>query len=200
MARVEPLPRTQLQAFESAFQLLEQGMGFVPTSLYIMGRQPAMLEGFLQMALSIYGRPGDEMPIAPELMRLIAHVSSRVSGCRYCQAHTASEAHRLGASPEKVEAIWEFEQSPLFSEAERLALRLAAAAGSVPNAATDQHFSDLRQHYNDEQITHIMGVVGLFGFLNRWNDSLATDLEAEPLAFAQDHLVQSGWSGGKHIK
>ena len=42
-----------------------------------------------------------------------------------------------------------------------------------------------------------MGVICLFGWLNRWNDTLATTLEPSPLRFAQRH-VGDGWSPGKH--
>ncbi len=198
MARVDPLPRAELGEFEPMLQLLEQRMGFVPNSVLIMGRRPSLLRDFLQLAVGVYGLPSEEMPISAELMRLIAHVASRASGCRYCQAHTAAEAARLGGSAERAAAVWEFESSPLFSEAERAALRLAAVAAILPNAASDQHFADLRQHYDEEQIVHIMAVIALFGFLNRWNDTLATTLESEPEHFAQKHLTSSGWDVGKH--
>ena len=38
----------------------------------------------------------------------------------------------------------------------------------------------------------------MFGFLNRWNDTMATELEAVPIKYGDDHLAQSGWSVGKH--
>ena len=198
MARIPPLPREDLAEFEPVFQLLEQQMGFVPNSLLTLGRRPGVLRGFLQLALAVYGTPADPPPISPELTRLIAHVASRAAGCRYCQAHTATEAGRLAGSPERVEAVWEFETSPLFTEAERAALRLAAAAGAVPNGATDEHFQELGRHFSPEQMTHIMAVIALFGFLNRWNDTLATTLEDEPRHFAQEHLAPQGWELGKH--
>jgi uncharacterized peroxidase-related enzyme len=198
MARITPLSREQLAEFEPLFQTIEKSMGFVPNSLLTLGRRPAILRGFAQMAIGVYGAPGEEMPITSELMRLIAHVASRAAGCRYCQAHTAAEASRFGGTPDRVEAVWEFETSPLFNDAERAALRLALAAGSVPNAATDEHFEELRRYYSEEQIVHIMAVIALFGFLNRWNDTVATTLETEPLHFAQTYLARSGWEAGKH--
>jgi len=42
-------------------------------------------------------------------------------------------------------------------------------------------------------------VISLFGWLNRWNDTMASDLEPAPLAFAGAHLVARGWSAGKHV-
>jgi hypothetical protein len=43
-----------------------------------------------------------------------------------------------------------------------------------------------------------VAVISLFGWLNRWNDTMATELEDEPLAFASQHLTANGWSAGKH--
>ena len=43
-----------------------------------------------------------------------------------------------------------------------------------------------------------MAVIGLFGFLNWWNDTMATELEPDPRAFADTHLAPSGWTVGKH--
>ena len=133
------------------------------------------------------------------LKQLIAHVVSRSAGCRYCQAHTGHFAHTLaGVEVEKIEAVWEFEGSPLFDEAERAALRLALAAGAVPNGATDEHFAELRRHYSEGEQVEIVGVISLFGFLNRFNDTLANALEEDAIRFAGEHLAQGGWELGKH--
>jgi hypothetical protein len=40
--------------------------------------------------------------------------------------------------------------------------------------------------------------VALFGFMNRWNDTMATPLEAEPLEVGEKHLAGRGWEVGKH--
>ena len=41
-------------------------------------------------------------------------------------------------------------------------------------------------------------MIALFGWLNRWNDTLATELEGLPRAFAAEHLSKSGWEPGAH--
>jgi hypothetical protein len=46
----------------------------------------------------------------------------------------------------------------------------------VPNAVTDAHFAELKKHYTDAQIVEIVAVISLFGFLNRFNDTTATEL------------------------
>ena len=120
------------------------------------------------------------------------------AGCMYCRAHTATSALRHGVSNDKLAAIHDYPRSPLFTEAERAALDFALAAASVPNAVTDDLFSRVREHWSEGQVVEILGVIGLFGFFNRWNDSLATTLEAEPLENAHRTLSATGWQIGKH--
>ena len=53
-------------------------------------------------------------------------------------------------------------------------------------------------HWSESEIVEILGVVAMFGFLNRWNDSMATPLEAVPLQVARDAAGEQGWEPGKH--
>lgn len=113
-------------------------------------------------------------------------------------AHTAGAALRLGVDEKKMEAVWEYRTSPLFSEAERVALDLALAAASQPNAVTDELMDHALRHWSEGQIVEIIGCVAMFGFLNRWNDSMATPLEEEPVEVGEKHLAKLGWNIGKH--
>jgi alkylhydroperoxidase family enzyme len=125
-------------------------------------------------------------------------VASRAAGCTYCQAHTGHTAHRNGVDEEKLQAAFDYETSPLFDAKEHAALRLAHHAALVPNAAEDAHFDELRKHFDEEEIVDIVSVIALFGYLNRWNDTMATTLEQSPLAFGEQTLAAGGWQAGKH--
>ena len=57
--------------------------------------------------------------------------------------------------------------------------------------------SDLK-HFSDDEIVEIVAVIAMFGWLNRWNDTMATELEAPPLAFAEQYLAGRGWTPGRH--
>ena len=94
-------------------------------------------------------------------------------------------------------AVWDYAHSELYSPAEKIALDFALAAASQPNAMTDELFAATQVHWSDAQIVEILGVVAMFGFLNRWNDTMATPLEAVPDAVAAK-AVGAGWSAGKH--
>lgn len=196
MANLDPLNRKDLPELEELFQHYDDTLSFVPNSLYTMARRPEILRAFSDLITKIW-RTGT---LTVELKPLIAVISSQAAGCRYCQAHEAVDAHERGVDAEKIDAVWEFETSPLFSEAERAALRLARDASLQPNLATAEHFDALRDHYTEGEIVEIMAVISLFGFLNRWNDTLATDLEEQPLAFASETYRPDRWNPGKHLR
>ena len=137
--------------------------------------------------------------VTSELKRLIGYVSSHAAGCQYCQAHTIRAAQRYGGSDERLEAIWEFCSSSLYTDAERAALEFAIAASSIPNAVDDEIASNLHKHWDDGEIVEILGVTALFGYLNRWNDSMGTTLEDRAAADGDRYLASQGWSRGKHV-
>ena len=113
-------------------------------------------------------------------------------------AHAAEAAHRAGIDDAKLDAVIDYRSSALYNDAERVALEFAEAAASQPNVVTDELMARLKQHWSDEQIVEFAGAVSLNGFLNRWNDTIAPALEAEPIEFGEHYLARHGWSVGKH--
>ncbi len=194
MSRIDPIPFADLAPYKEGFAAIEAYMGFVPSSLRVMARVPGLLDGFTNLASVTF--LNDLLP--GTLKQLIAHVTSAAAGCRYCQAHTVAHAEHLGVDPAKLADLWLFEQSDRFDDAERAALRLALHAGQHPNAAVAADFDECRRYYTDDQITAIVAVCALFGYLNRWNDTMATTLEEVPAAVAGRVLANASWTVGKH--
>jgi uncharacterized peroxidase-related enzyme len=196
MPRVTPKTREELSDLEDVFERAEQALGFVPNSFYLMGRRPEMLRAFSRLSREVIGVPGR---VSQDLKWLIAHIASRAAGCQYCMAHTAGSANKAKSEMErKIDAIFEYERSELFSDAEKAALTVAQAAGTTPNMVSDADMENLKIYFDEDQIVEIVGVICLFGWLNRFNDTMATYLEQEPLEFATQHLAASGWEVGKH--
>jgi len=188
MARLEALPREDVPA--EAVPLMEFGeqlMGFTSNDALIMARHPALLKASAQLVGAVYG----EGTLSSGLKRLIGYVTSAAAGCKYCQVHTADGAHKAGVDAEKIKAAWEFDTSPLFSDRERAALRVAHGGGVTPSNVTDEEFADLKNYFTELEIVEIVGVISMFGFLNRWNSVIATDLENSPMAFANSIDLQT---------
>lgn len=193
--RIQPLPPETSPELSEQFEAMRKNLGFVPNSILIMQRKPKLAKALAQMTAAVWDPDG---AVDRGFKRIIAHVASRAAGCQYCMAHTAGGALHFGVEDKKLAAVWEYQKSTLYSEAERATLDFALAAASVPNAVTDEMFAELRKHWTEEQIVEIVGVISLFGFLNRWNDTMATPLEDEPIEVAEKYLVRGGWKIGKH--
>lgn len=156
----------------------EAMMGFIANDALMMSKKPALSAAFAGLVAAIYS-PSE---IDSGLKRLIGLVTSAASGCQYCVGHTAHTSQHNGIDEQKLAAVWEFERSSLYDDAERAALRVAMHAGQSPNGVTDPMFTDLSNYFSEEAQLEIVSVIALFGFLNRWNSTLATDLESLPQA------------------
>jgi uncharacterized peroxidase-related enzyme len=194
MAHVDPLPRDAVPEFRERFEHYEATRGFVPNSIRTMARRPSIARAFMDLNRAVLY----EGTVPEELKMLISLVASQAAGCRYCQAHMANLSSIYRASDAKIAAVWDFMTSPLFSDAERAALHLAYKASLLPNEAEETDFTALRDHFDDGQIVEIVATVALFGYLNRWNDTMATELESRPADVADRALQGVGWEAGKH--
>ena len=196
MPLVEPLPTDQDADLAELVRFFHTTLGTVPNSVRTMQRRPGIARAFIALNKAVMENGGR---VTAEQKRLIGYLASHVAGCRYCQAHSILAAERFGATPERMHAIWEFRASPLFTEAEKAAFEFAIAAASVPNAVTPEVAEALRAHWDDGEIVEILGVIALFGFLNRWNDSMATTLEDVGISAGSRNLAHLGWERGKHV-
>jgi uncharacterized peroxidase-related enzyme len=196
MPLVQPLVDGSSPELDELARFFNETLGFTPNSVRTMQHRPAIARAFINLNKAVMANEGR---LDPEQKRLIGLLASSVAGCRYCQAHTTLAAQRYGASDERLEGIWEYQTSRLFTKAERAAFDFAVAAASVPNAVNEQIAAELRQHWDDGEIVEILGVVALFGFLNRWNDSMGTKLEDSAAAAGDRMLADRGWTVGKHV-
>ena len=194
---VDPIPETDPSIAEMVL-FYNETLGFCPNSIKTMQRRPRIAAAFVEMNKAVMENKGK---VTSALKRLIAYVSSNATGCQYCQAHGIRAAERYGASQEQLDNIWEYRTHPAFSEAERAALDLSIAASSVPNDVNDEISERVWKYWDEGEIVEIMGVIALFGYLNRWNDSMATTIESGAIESGESLLSEkSSWTGGKHIR
>jgi uncharacterized peroxidase-related enzyme len=195
MGRIQPLDYDDLpESLKAGLVHTQKNLGFVPNSTLILARKPKIAEAFMALNKAIQ----DSITFPVELRRMMFHIMSHASGCMYCQAHSIGTLTGV-ISKDKLDTLWEFETSPAFSDAERSALRLAQASAVVPNAVTDAHFDELRKYFSEEQIVEMVAALCVGAWLNRFNDTMATTLEAHPIAVAGETIGPKGWSVGKHV-
>jgi len=192
---VSPLDRNANKETEEMAKFYEETLGFTPNSLFTMMHRPRIAHAFLEMNQSVMENKGR---VTSSLKRLLAYLSSKTAGCRYCEAHAIRAAERYGSEQDKLNNIWEYKTYGAFSEAERVVFDFAIAASSVPNAVNQEIKDNLHAHWDDGEIVEILGVIALFGYLNRWNDSMGTTLEDPAAADGEKYLGKNGWVKGKH--
>ena len=177
-------------------EFFNETLGFCPNSVKTMHLRPRIAYAFIELNKAVMENHGR---VTSAFKRLIGYISSNAAGCRYCQAHTIRAAERYGAEQEKMENIWEYKTHDSFSPAERAALDFALAASIIPNSVDDKIAENLRNYWDDGEIVEILGVVSLFGYLNRWNDSMGTEMEEGAIESGEKHLSTKGWNAGKHF-
>jgi uncharacterized peroxidase-related enzyme len=192
---VSPLDRNSNKEARDMAEFYQETLGFTPNSLFTMMHRPRIAKAFLEMNQAVMENQGR---VTSSLKRLLAYLSSRTAGCRYCEAHAIRAAVRYGSEEDKLQNIWDYKFYPAFTEAERAVFDFAIAASSIPNAVTDEIADNLRKYWDQGEIVEILGVVALFGYLNRWNDSMGTQLEEPAAKDGENYLAKNGWNIGKH--
>jgi len=192
---VNPKADSEDKELQELIKFYDETLGFCPNSIKTMHHRPRIAYAFIEMNKAVMENKGR---VTSALKRLMAYLSSHTTGCRYCEAHGIRAAERYGASKEQMLNIWEYKTHEAFSEAERAALDLAIASSTVPNSVSQEISDNLRKHWNDGEIVEMLGVMALFGYLNRWNDSMGTQMEEDAVKSGEEYLTNSGWEVGKH--
>lgn len=196
MPLVTPLSPEHDAETRKLAEFFNETLGFCPNSVLTMQRRPAISKAFIQLNKAVMANEGR---VTSALKRLIAWVSSNATGCRYCQAHAIRAAERYGAEQEQLDNVWQYQTHPAFSNAERAALSFSLAASQIPNAVDSEIEQQLHQYWDEGEIVEMLGVISLFGYLNRWNDSMATSIEPDAIKSGEQYLGEQGWNPGKHV-
>ena len=197
MEIVKPLDENDIDPMLlEKIQFFKGPLGVIPSSVKTMSYHPKIADAFTKLNIAVMECKGE---VTPEFKRLIGYITSFSSGCLYCQAHTILGAERFGSTKERLEQVWNYSDSSVFSNAEKAALDFAFAAASVPNGVTEKEVSQLKNYWDANDIVEIMAVIALFGFLNRWNDSMGSALEDLPIEKGEEYLKEAtNWEPGKH--
>ena len=195
MPLVQPLSPDANADVKKLAEFFNETLGFCPNSVLTMQIRPEIARSFISLNKAVMENNGR---VTSALKRMIAWVSSNSAGCRYCQAHAIRAAERYGAEQEQLDNIWEYRTHPAFSDAERAALEFSLAASMIPNAVDENIKKELYKYWDEGEIVEMLGVISLFGYLNRWNDSIGTSLEDGAVESGEQYLGKHGWNKGKH--
>jgi len=183
MPHVDPLTLEEAGLAAGDISWLASATGFTANSMLTLSHRPDIAKAVLGLIRAVVRNPDGK--VDPALRWMVAHITSRANGCSYCTAHTFKNGADNGVSQEKLDALWSFETADVFSDAERAALRVALTGAQCPSYATPEDVEELRRHFTTEQIVEIGAVIALFGFNNRWNALMQTEVEPEVIDFIE---------------
>lgn len=176
-AQVEPMSAEDPRSKDPLLEDLVRFVGYRPNALLTMARAEGLLPAILQL-VQIALR--NERAISQQLRFLLACEASRVAGCFYSAVHAAHATLHLDVPAEKLAALEEFATHPAYTAAERAALAIARAGGSLPVSDPGPAFVEARKFFDDEQIVAIVSAIAAFGWFNRWNSLMGSQLEEVP--------------------
>ena len=194
MAHLDPLDYDDISDADirSTIKNYEALRGFVPNSIRTMARRPSLVKAFMQLNQAVLY----DGTVPESTKMLVSLAVSLASGCLYCQSHMTNLSSIYNVADEKIAALLNYEKSELFSASEKAALNLAFKSAGNPNEAQQADFDLLSEHYNEGEIVELVATMSLFGYLNRWNDTMATQVEMVPSNVTK--RVLNDWDEGKH--
>ena len=135
----------------------------------LWGRLPL---AYLSMAAMYRALDAKTSLISPELRSLAQALVSRINCCDFCIDLNSFASLERGATPEKLDSLLAFEQSPLFSEQEKAALCYATAVTRSERKIDAKIISQLRQHFDDQAIIELAALIAYQNMSSKFNAAL----------------------------
>lgn len=173
-ARLPYLDREQVgPEIQSVFDTLQRASGRVLNIYRLMAHHARSVAPFLAWYPQL--REGS----LDLKLRYLAYVrASQLNRCRYCVTHNGAAARRIGVSREQLDALADFQTSPLFSDLERLVLRYAEEM-TLRVQVDPALVETLTKHLDPAALVQLTLSVAAANFTNRFNEALGTELEVE---------------------
>ena len=135
----------------------------IPKWVSVMANDPDILTYFYKM----FKATMDSSPLPKILKWKVADVVSRLNECAFCLDVTHSQLKQFGLSDEQIEKVEETDD-----KREKIAMEFAKAATKEAYKISPDIISQIRDNFNDKELVELAAVVGLFNYINRFNDAL----------------------------
>jgi AhpD family alkylhydroperoxidase len=140
----------------------QAGNGLEPIEIW--AHQPKMMIGMGKFNQAVRkAKSVDE-----RLKNLVELKGAQMIGCEFCVDLGSQIARNFGFSDEELLALARYRESDLFTDREKLALDYANAVMRTPVEVTDELFTQMKQHFSDEQLVEITALLTLVN-LDRFN-------------------------------
>ncbi len=145
------------------FAQVEKNGSPVPQWMRVMANCGDILMGFSTMFKAIM----DDAPVNKLLKWKVAYRVSEMNRCQFCVDISKIKLKEFGISEQEIVQL-----NKSSGKNEKAAIKFAEEATAHAYAVNPQTFAELQKYFTDEQIVEITSVVGLFNFINRFNEAL----------------------------
>lgn len=165
MAIISALKKEQVEDIaKEVYEKFEKESGKVPEWVKVMAHNPKILKEFTELFKVIMG----ESKIEPLLRWKIAYTVSDSLKCPFCVAVTGKMLKTLGASEEIINNIKEGRDLP---GEEKKILNLVKEITLKAHVCNPKLFKELRQKFSEQELVEIVSIIGLFNYINRFNNT-----------------------------
>jgi AhpD family alkylhydroperoxidase len=135
----------------------------------LWARMPA---AFLAMSAMYRALDRKSSPIDPALRSLVQVRISQINDCEFCVDLNSFLGLGRGLAEDKLRALPLFEDSTLFSEREKAALRYAEAATRSDLHVDAELVTRLRAHFDDQAIVELAALIAYQNMSSKFNAAL----------------------------
>ncbi len=165
MAIISSLEKNQAsEKVKEIYEGFEDQGKKVPEWVKVMAHRPEILKEFFELfnAVMNNGKVNDR------LKWRIAYTVSETLKCKFCVDVTLKMLKKMGASDEEIEDVKKIEE---FSEKEKETLELVKEVTLKAHVCTPELFKKMKENFSESEIVEIISIVGLFNYINRFNNT-----------------------------
>ncbi|MCB9812084.1 carboxymuconolactone decarboxylase family protein [Candidatus Nomurabacteria bacterium] len=135
----------------------------VPKWMQVMANCDDILVGFFAM----FKATMDDAPLPSVLKWKVANEVSKINKCEFCIDVANAKLRQFGLDDTAIERIEEEAD-----EREKVAIAFARAVTEKAYEIDPAVTAAAKEHFNDEELVELTAVIGLFNYINRFNDAL----------------------------
>jgi uncharacterized peroxidase-related enzyme len=169
VSRISRLDRSDVNTdIASLYDKVFAQRGNVPNMFRIMAHRPEIFST-MQAHFAAVLNTGT---VPTRLKELIIVRTSQLNETPYCLASHTILARNLGWTDDQLSHLADWPHRDDFTPAEKAALQLSETVTRDAHALSDEQFSELSSYYSEGEIVELLCSIGLFNYLNRFNNAL----------------------------
>ncbi len=147
------------------YKIFEEQGKETPEWIKVMAHRPEILKEFFELFKTIMGKG----KIAPFLKWKIAYLISQTLKCPFCVDATSKMLKKLGA---KEEDLKKARQLRAETDKEKELFALVKEVTLTANVNNPELIEKLKKNFSEAEIVEIVSIIGLFNYINRFNNTL----------------------------